>query len=305
LPSSSFGARLHTAFEKYGQLCVGVDPHSALMLEWGLPDNVRGLDAFSKTVVDAAAGRVGIIKPQVAFFERFGSKGFAILEKLGERASESGLLVIMDAKRGDIGSTMEGYFDAWLGKDAPFHADALTVSPYLGFDSLKSFMAGSVERGKGLFVLDATSNPEAQTLQTAQIPGVEVTQLDQDGNPFTVTTEPTTLAAAIWSGLESVNTITAGPTDLLGSFGAVLGATLNLNRFGLSNVTTIAQTIATPILAPGFGAQGARLADAGRLFGSASHQVIASVSRSVLSAGAAGIEDAIDAAKAELAEGLA
>ena len=284
---SSFGSRLSQAFETHGQLCVGVDPHASLLVDWGLSDDVLGLRTFSNTVVEAAVGRVGIIKPQVSFFERFGSKGFAVLEDTCQKASEAGLLVIMDIKRGDIGSTMDAYFDAWLGKSAPFICDAITVSPYLGFDSLKSLMASATERGKGMFVLAATSNPEGALLQQAQI---------ESG---------LTVAASVWDSLGAVNAITSGAGDRLGSFGAVLGATLNLNKFGLGNVTTVAQPVATPILAPGFGAQGARLVDAGRLFGASSHQVIASVSRSVLSTGALGIEDSIDVAVSELAEGLA
>lgn len=305
LQASSFGARLGSAFQQFGQLCVGVDPHESLLLDWGLPLDARGLDSFSKAVIDAVAGNVGIIKPQVAFFERFGSRGFGVLEKLGERAHEAGILVLMDAKRGDIGTTMEGYFEAWLGKSAPFYSDALTVSPYLGFDSLKTFMANSVECGKGLFVLDATSNPEAAPLQSALIPGVESVQLNELGDPITVVSNPTSIAAAIWAGLESVNAITASPTDLIGSFGAVIGATLNLSRFGLESLTAIQQVIPTPILAPGFGAQGAKLADVRTLYGTAANQVVASVSRSVLGAGASGLEAAILAAKQELAEGLA
>ena len=284
--SASFGHRLAEAFNQHGQLCVGIDPHAALLAEWGLADNVTGLETFALKALEAAAGRVGLIKPQVSFFERFGSRGFAVLENLGERARDAGILVIMDAKRGDIGTTMDGYFDAWLGKDAPFYSDALTVSPYLGFDSLKPFMAGAVERGKGLFVLAATSNPEGAALQTAQ-------------------TETGTVAATIWNGLASVNAITTGAGDLTGSFGAVLGATLNLSRFGLNEILTLPQTIATPILAPGFGSQGAQLNEVRNLFGVAANQVIASVSRSVLVAGPSGMPAAIESAKAQLQLGLA
>lgn len=298
---SSFGHRLGEAFKNHGQLCVGIDPHAALLEDWGLTDDARGLETFAKTVVNAAAGRVGIVKPQVSFFERFGSRGFAVLEEISELAREAGLLVVMDAKRGDIGSTMEAYFEAWLGKSAPFYSDALTVSPYLGLASLMPTMASAFERGKGVFVLAATSNPEGYTLQNAQVEAVA--GLDADGNPAPA--ESMSVAAAIWGGLQQVNAVTAGPGELLGSAGAVLGATLNLSRFGMGTITTLPQEIQTPILAPGFGAQGARLVDAGRLFGVAAKQVIATVSRSVLGAGPDGIADAIDEARAELAEGLA
>lgn len=277
---TSFGARLTTSFAKYGQLCVGIDPHAALLESWGLADDAQGLRSFAFAALDAAVGRVGIIKPQVSFFERHGSAGFAVLEELAARAAQTDLVVIMDAKRGDIGTTMDGYFDAWLGRNAPFLCDALTVSPYLGFESLGEMMSNCVDRGKGLFVLAATSNPEGKALQTA-------------------TTGGQTLAADIWSRLAKVNVVTATASSGLGSFGAVVGATLNFRSFAL-DLEEPAGSALTPILAPGFGAQGAELADAARLFGAASSQLIASVSRSVLSAGQAGMPAAIERATAEL-----
>ncbi len=298
---SSFGNRLAQSFAQHGQLCVGIDPHSALLQEWGLGDDVRGVETFAKTVLNAAVGRVGIIKPQVSFFERFGSRGFAVLEELGELAREAGLLVIMDAKRGDIGSTMEAYYEAWLGKSAPFHSDALTVSPYLGLGSLKPTMASAMELGKGVFVLAATSNPEGAALQTAQVEGV--TSIDENGNP--IQGQSLSVAAAIWGGIEQINSVTAAPGELLGSVGTVLGATLNLAKFGLGAVTTLPQEVQTPILAPGFGAQGALLSDVRKLYGVAAGQVIANVSRSVVGSGADGVAAAIDAANLELAQGLA
>jgi len=298
---NSFGHRLYDAFGKHGQLCVGIDPHAALLADWGLPDDVRGLETFAKTVVNAAAGRVGVVKPQVSFFERFGSRGFAVLEEISQLAAEAELLVIMDAKRGDIGSTMEAYFEAWLGKSAPFHSDALTLSPYLGLQSLMPTIGSTFAVGKGVFVLSATSNPEGETLQTAKVE--TFAGLDEDGNP--IPADPMTISQAIWTGLGQINAVTAGAGELLGSAGAVLGATLNLNKFGLGSVTSLPQEIQTPILAPGFGAQGAQLGDITKLFGVASGQVLASVSRSVLSAGPDGISQAIDAANAELAQGLA
>lgn len=266
---------------------MGIDPHAELLEEWGLPDSAAGLDAFGKAVIDAAVGQVSIIKPQVSFFERHGSRGFAVLEELCMRASQAKLLVIMDAKRGDIGTTMQAYFDAWLGQQAPFLCDALTVNPYLGFESLKPILAQAVERGKGLFVLAATSNPEGAELQQS------------------VGANGLTVAANVWDGLAQVNNLVAGAGERLGNFGAVVGATVNPNRYGLGNLTSFVQPVATPILSPGFGAQGARLLDAGRLFGASAHSVIANVSRSVLQAGPSAVMDAIAQAKAELAEGLA
>lgn len=283
---ASFGKRVEQGFAKYGNLCVGIDPHSALLEEWNLPDDHRGLHDFAMRIIDAAAENVAAIKPQVAFFERHGSKGFEVLEKLVERIAQTDLLLIMDAKRGDIGTTMDGYFDAWLSKNAPFVCDALTVSPYLGFDSLTEVMSNCTELGRGLFVLAATSNPEGAAVQLSQ------------------TEKSKTLAADIWSRLEQVNQLTSISGDSIGSFGAVVGATLKLGLFGLNSIKDVSQEVATPILAPGFGAQGAELSDAVRLFGVSSNQVLYSVSRSVLASGPSQIASAIAHSKSELAAGL-
>ena len=282
---TSFGVKLSESFKKYGQLCIGIDPHASLLSGWGLEDNVQGLESFTNSVLDSAVGRVGIIKPQVSFFERHGSRGFAALEKLAERAAQTDLLVIMDAKRGDIGTTMDAYFDAWLGQNAPFVSDALTVSPYLGFGSLKDTLSGALERGKGVFVLAATSNPEGASVQRASL-------------------GEKTLAKSIWDSLSEINAVTAAGKAKLGSFGAVLGATLSLQSFGLGAVLDGQSNSATPILAPGFGAQGAELSASKQLFGAGAAQVIHSVSRSVLQAGATVLAKSIESAKAELAIGL-
>lgn len=285
----SFGVKLQSAFEKYGQLCVGIDPHLSLLEEWGLQDDLNGLDTFANKALDAALGRVGIIKPQVSFFERHGSKGFAVLEKLAERASQTDLLVIMDAKRGDIGTTMEAYFDAWLGYNSAFICDALTVSPYLGFGALKETLSGAIERGKGVFVLAATSNAEGSRIQRA--------------TTYTAT-ETATVAKHIWDSLNEINAVTSDGHARFGSIGAVLGATLSLQSYGLASVQNGQDMAATPILAPGFGHQGADLSAAKHLFGKGSSQVIYSVSRSVLQAGSTGLPKAIEAARSELALGL-
>jgi orotidine-5'-phosphate decarboxylase len=263
---------------------VGIDPHESLLEEWGLPDNAEGLRRFSFSTLEAAADTAGIIKPQVAFFERFGSAGFRVLEDLALAAQQTDLLVIMDAKRGDIGSTMAGYFDAWLGKSAPFVCDALTVSPYLGVDSLAETMSEAIERGKGLFLLAATSNDEAKILQRAQIGGM-------------------TVAADVYDRLEKINSVNLSPGARIGSLGAVVGATLNLSASGLARLQSESD-LHTPILAPGFGAQGARLDEMADLFGASSNRVIATVSRSVLATGASGLKSAILQAKQQLLNGV-
>lgn len=162
-----FGARLRRAMDTRGPLCVGIDPHAALLAEWGLNDDVAGLERFSRTVVEAVADRVAVLKPQSAFFERFGSRGIAVLEASVAQAREAGALVVMDAKRGDIGSTMAAYAESFLHPDSPLFSDALTVSPYLGYGSLSPAVALARESGTGLFVLALTSNVEGGEVQHA------------------------------------------------------------------------------------------------------------------------------------------
>ena len=262
---------------------MGVDAHASLLDHWGLDDDVNGLDYFANSVIDAAEGLVGLVKPQVSFFERHGSAGFAVLERITHRAKDAGLIVIADAKRGDIGSTMEAYLDAWLGENSHFYADTLTVSPFLGLETSTALMGQHLENGKGSTVLVATSNPEGAALQTARTESGE------------------SIAAELWGKLEKLNQISSAPGDRFGSFAAVVGATLHFKRFGLE----LEQSgVKTPILAPGFGAQGAGLRDIRLIFGEASPNVIASVSRSVLEAGKQGLAEAIKRANDELAQGL-
>lgn len=282
--AASFGARLEQSFAKYGQLCVGVDPHASLLEEWGLEQSVNALRTFSMSVLEASVGRVGAIKPQVAFFEKFGSRGFAVLEDFAIEAQQSDILVIMDAKRGDIGSTMSGYFEAWLGKDAPFICDALTVSPFLGVDSLSEVMSETLERSRGLFVLAATSNPEGKSIQRAKV-------------------GDSTISADILKQLDGINAVSRSAGSRLGSLGAVVGATLNFSASGIGNLQSDSHS-PTPILAPGFGAQGASLLEARELFQSASERVLASVSRSVTAGGKNSVAGSIDQANSELRKGL-
>ncbi|MFI9346054.1 orotidine-5'-phosphate decarboxylase [Streptomyces sp. NPDC052773] len=252
-PLESFGARLRRAMDDRGPLCVGIDPHASLLAEWGLNDDVAGLERFSRTVVEAMADRVAVLKPQSAFFERFGSRGVAVLEKAVVEARAAGALVVMDAKRGDIGSTMAAYAESFLRKDAPLFSDALTVSPYLGYGSLKPAVELARENGAGLFVLALTSNPEGGEVQHA---------VRADGR---------NVGATMLAHLAAEN---AGE-EPLGSFGAVVGATLgDLSSYDLA--------INGPLLAPGIGAQGATPADLPRVFGAAVRNVVPNVSRGVL-----------------------
>jgi orotidine-5'-phosphate decarboxylase len=248
-----FGARLRHAMDTRGPLCVGIDPHASLLTGWGLTDDVAGLERFSRTVVEALADRVAVLKPQSAFFERFGSRGVAVLERTVQEARAAGALVVTDAKRGDIGSTMAGYAETFLHPDSPLFSDALTVSPYLGYGSLAPAVELARRTGTGLFVLALTSNPEGGEVQRA---------VRADGRD---------VGATMLAHLAAEN---AGE-EPLGSFGAVVGATLgDLSSYDLA--------INGPLLAPGVGAQGATAADLPAVFGSAVRDVVPSVSRGVL-----------------------
>ncbi len=278
----NFSNKLTAAFAT-SQLCVGIDPHESLLIEAGLEISPNGLETFAMTLLEQSVGRTKIVKPQVSFFERFGSAGFAVLEKLCREATEAEMLVIADAKRGDIGSTMAAYGAAWLGKAAPFMVDALTVSPYLGFDSLHEIASLAAGRSKAVIVLCATSNPEATKLQSAAI-------------------GETTVANSIWRDIEQLNQVISPTANGFGTLGAVIGATVNLSKFGLSADASVSATsqVKTAILAPGFGAQGAKLSEAREIFGDLAHQTIFSVSRSLLELGLENAGRAIDAANAEL-----
>lgn len=276
LLDSSFGQRLQNVFSAKGQLCVGLDPSSDQLDKWGLDYSAAGAERFCNLIIDACQGKIGILKPQVSFFEQFGPEGFATLQRVLHRAHNDGFLVIADAKRGDIGSTMDGYASAWIAVEAPFLADAITVSPYLGPESLRSFCSTATSNQKGVFVLAATSNPEARLSQAAAIEG----SLSVAGN--------------VVSFASSVR------DDVFGSVGVVLGAEADLRAMGID----IADLASIPILAPGFGMQGAKLTDAFKLFGSLASNVIFSVSRSVAGDNLAGLQDRVQSAVDELQIGL-
>ena len=262
---TGFGARLQAAMTDLGPLCVGIDPHPSLLAQWGLSDDAAGLRTFALTVVDAVGGRVAAVKPQSAFFERHGPAGVAVLAEVLQAASDVGgaTQVILDAKRGDIGSTMAGYADAFLGPDAPFRCDALTVSPYLGVGALAPAADRARESGRGLFVLALTSNPEGAAVQHART---------QDG---------TAVAAGVARDVGALNAPERAGGSL-GSFGLVVGATVGsaARDLGLDLAA-----VGGPLLAPGVGAQGAGPADLAAVFGSARPAVLASTSRGVLTSG--------------------
>lgn len=273
---NGFGDRLAAVFDRFGQLCVGIDPHAWLLQEWGLPDSASGARDFGLRVVEAAAGRAGIVKPQVAFFERYGSAGFAALEAVLAAARAAGLLVIADAKRGDLGTSVEAYGQAWLTPGGPLECDAMTISAYMGVGSIEAPMSLAEETGKGLFVLAATSNPEAFEVQTATVASGESAGLS--------------VAASIVGDVVSWNKLHTSGAG--GSVGVVLGATVDFSAFGI-DLADLAASPSTPVLAPGFGHQGARYSQLASLYGAAAPHAVVSASRSILQAGPAGVADAI------------
>jgi len=255
----TFGSRLRDAVEARGRLCVGIDPHPGLLDDWGLTDSVFGLERFAMSAVEACAGAAPVIKPQSAFFERHGSRGIAVLEKVVAGCRERGALVLLDVKRGDIGSTVQAYADAYLDPTSPLAVDAVTASPYLGIGSLDPLIDTALTHGGGVFVLALTSNPEGPQVQHAVTP---------DGR---------TVAAQV---LDAVATRNAD-TDGHGSVGAVVGATIEPP----ADLGPESFDVDGPLLVPGIGAQGGTVEDVRRIFGPAARHVLPSSSREILAAG--------------------
>ena len=245
---TGFGARLLDATRTRGRLCVGVDPHPALLRDWGLGDNLAGLAAFSETCAEAFADTAAVVKPQSAFFERFGARGIAVLERLVATCRSAGTLVLLDVKRGDIGTTMAAYADAYLDPAAPLAVDAITVSPYVGVAALEPAFDVAAKSDAGVFVLALMSNPEGAEVQRA-------------------------LAQGIVDDLAARN---AGSAPI-GALGVVVGATVGELTVDLTGLNG-------PVLVPGVGAQGGTAADVRRLFGGLPG-VLPAVSRGVLRAG--------------------
>lgn len=250
----TFGARLHAAIADRGSFCVGIDPHAALLHDWGLADDVGGLERFALTAVEAVAPYASVVKPQSAFYERYGSRGIAVLERVVAESRAAGALVLLDVKRGDIGSTSQAYADAYLDPASPLASDAITVSPFLGFGSLGPIVDTARRHDAGAFVLALTSNKEGPEVQHARV---------EDGG---------TVAGRMLDHLRRLN----ADAEPLGSFGAVVGATIGETIEDLA--------FNGPVLAPGFGAQGGTVADLRRIFG-ANPAVLASSSREVLRLG--------------------
>lgn len=253
-----FGDRLARALRELAPLCVGIDPSRALLASWALPDDASGLARFGRSVLDAVEGLVAVVKPQSAFFERHGSAGVAALEELCQEATSRGLLVLLDAKRGDIGSTSDAYAQAYLSSDSPVRIDALTANPYLGVGSLAPMFEAAQGSGRGVFVVARSSNPEGAHVQDAVVDGVH------------------DVVSHVLGEVAAANALAPGTS--LGSIGVVFGATCETAGYDLA-------ACGGPILAPGLGAQGATVDDIARRFAGYADRVLPSVSRGVLAAG--------------------
>lgn len=264
-----FGARLRAALDERGPLCVGLDPHAALLRAWGLPDDADGLARFAERVVAALGDRVAAVKPQSAFFERHGSRGIAVLESTIRQLRDTGAIVVLDVKRGDIGSTAEAYAHAYLDPSSPLYVDAITASPYLGFGSLRPMVDTALANGAGVFVLVLTSNPEGASVQRAR------------------TADSRTVAQTV---LDEISQVNAGMTPL-GSVGAVVGATIDPTGHDLTGING-------PVLVPGLGAQGGAPAGLRAIAAGNRGAVLPAYAREVLAhgPGVAGLRAAADRA---------
>jgi len=272
----TYATRLHAVTASGPALCVGIDPHPALVEAWGFSDTPEGLNRWTALVGDlVASSGATVVKPQVALFERCGVAGMKALASLLGSLREAGLLVIGDAKRGDIGSTMEGYADAWLRPGSDFEVDALTLVPYQGLGALEPALERAHDHNKGVFVLAATSNPEARVTQRAR---------RDDGH---------TVAGGVVHDLHVWASQRGFPPE---SYGVVVGATVDTGALGVD----MAALPGMPVLAPGYGAQGAALSSARDDFAGSRH-LLPVAARSVLSAGPEGLVHAIDGALAEVA----
>jgi orotidine-5'-phosphate decarboxylase len=276
--TAPFAARLAAAIRAKGTpACVGLDPrHDSLPPALGATaaaaDDPAALAAiftdFCRGVIDVVAPLVPIVKPQLACFEALGPHGMTALAEVIAHARSQGLLVLADGKRGDIGSTAEAYAAGWLA--GPWAADALTVNPYLGLDSVEPFVNAAADRGAGIFILVKTSNPGSKDFQ----------DLTSDGR---------TIYEHVAAGVEALAARTAAGATY-GPVGAVVGATWPTQLDDLRAAMPHAW-----ILVPGFGRQGGRAADVRGAFHTSGLGAIVVSARDVIFAHA----------RPEMTEGLA
>jgi orotidine-5'-phosphate decarboxylase len=281
--TNGFAQRFATLRAERGPFCLGLDPTRELLQAWGLQDTAAGLRSFCDRVMEAAGVRLCVIKPQSAYFERFGPAGLEVMSGVIDAAHAAGSLVLLDVKRGDIGATNEAYADAFLGVYSAFRADAITLHPYLGFGALQPFADRALRAGGGLFVVVLSSNPEGQIIQHAQVaPGLSV-------------------ADHLCDEITRCNLATVEGSAAVGPIGAVLGLT------AAGAPAVLARLPRSLLLVPGLGAQGGTFEQLAERFAPARSRVLPSSSRAVLAAGpdSRALEQAIEEHCQRAAEALA
>lgn len=250
----TYASRLADVTASRGRLCVGLDPQPSVLAAWGLERGLAAVERVTMTMIEALGDTVAAFKPQSAFYEAYGSAGIGVLERALRAIRDVGAVSILDVKRGDIGSSMAGYADAYLAPDAPLRADAITLSPYLGFDSLRPAIEQAIASDRGVYVLARTSNPESAPVQLA------------------TTTAGVVVAQSIVDAAQQVNAEHGSPVGL------VVGATH-------ADIGVDLASFSGSVLVPGIGAQGGRVADLARSFGAAARHVLPTASRQVLNVG--------------------
>lgn len=274
-----FAERFAAVRRRRGPLVWGLDPSGSLLERWGLADTPDGLERFVEIVLGPAADTVGVVKPQSAFYERHGWRGVRALCRLVAEARDAGLLVIMDAKRGDIGSTNDAYADAYLGAGSTLAGDALTVTAYLGLGAMSGLVQRAVASGAGLFVVVRSSNAEGRALQQAT---------EASGR---------SVESGLLADIGALNAELA--PGAVGPIGAVVAPTHDEPGLDLLGANGL-------FLAPGLGAQGATVADVAHTFATCPDRVLPSASRSLLSSpDPARLRDEAAALAAEAASALA
>lgn len=270
---TTFVQRLHSRQSRLGNgICVGIDPRldqlptkvvARARSAGGSPleQMARAFEEFSLRIIDVVADLVPVIKPQAAFFEELGPAGTLVLARINRAARDKGLVVICDAKRGDIGTTAEAYARGYLAganpDAAPWAADALTVNPYLGRDTLEPFIQTARERGAGIYVLVRTSNPQSGTFQDPKSDGL-------------------TIYERVADLVESWSNELCGSDDY-GPVGAVVGATYPAELVALR-----ARMPHVPILVPGYGAQGGTAKDVNAAFDAQGLGAVVNSSRGII-----------------------
>lgn len=255
-----FGARLGKSMTEFGPLCMGIDPHRALLQDWGYNVDAQGAELFSMRMLQAANGRVAAVKFQLSMFERYGSKGFAALERVLYAARQMGIITIVDCLHGGLPTTISAFADAYFHPDSPMRADAITLLPYYGARSLEGLIDDALQHGCGVFIASLTSNEEGASLQTA---------IRQSGEYA-----GKTVAYGITHMAQRFNDRVQG----MGSVGLIIGATIH-ERLKDSDVAPA--TFTGPILSPGYGWQGAEADDLRQVFSGTNGNVLVTVSRGI------------------------